>query len=132
MSGGNGHDPDPLQDLIAKGHVHDLDALVAAADIVGRSGAADMEIGLWEDEDRPWYAYARYTADGPLGADGLIFSDGHPDPVAAVESLARRLLTAAVCTRCRGQVTVDDDHGGGFCRWTRQGRSWVGGCEDYQ
>lgn len=101
----------------------DQDAISAAADLVGRSGAADLEIGYVRDdvpvEDAGWYASATY------GGAKLI-AEEHRDPVAAVEALARRVLSGAMCRRCGEPIRLNDAEPG--CRWTRQGKRWEPGC----
>src|SRR5260370_2343044 len=83
----------------------DEDALIAAADLVGRTGAEAFEIGyLHEDvpaERAAWYAHARYR--------GARITEGdHKAPIEAAEALARRLLGGGKCTRCGGLVTPSD------------------------
>jgi hypothetical protein len=127
----------------------DDDALVASVDLVGRTGARDLEIGHDGDDDSPmsavrWHAVCSYSG-------ARIIEDGHANPVAAVEALARRLLTGGLCTHCRGLIALSDAgtvvHPGATmadgsvmtverarslpqCRWSRQGKRWVRGCED--
>lgn len=125
----------------------DDDALIAAADLVGRTGAKSFEIGyLHEDvppEQAGWYAHAQYQ--------GTRITEGdRKGPVEAAEALARRLLDGGKCTRCGGVValsgagamiyppaTLADGtkwteaaaKAAGQCRWTRIGRRWVAGCQ---
>jgi hypothetical protein len=129
----------------------DDDALIASVDLVGRTGARDLEIGHNGDgedgeawNDVRWHAVCGY-------AGTRIIEDGHPNPVAAVEALARRLLTGGTCIHCRGLIALSDHgavvHPGAVmadgstmtverarslpqCRWHRQGARWVRGCED--
>ena len=122
----------------------DEDALKAAADLVGRTGARSFEIGYLNDEPpHRWYAHAQYKG-------ARITAEDHPGPVEAAEGLARRLLTGAKCTGCGGLVALSDD--GAFiyasaaltdgtkwdaatarrvhqCRWTRVGARWEMGCK---
>src|SRR5690348_5749143 len=124
----------------------DEDALIAAADLVGRSGAKGFQIGyLHEDvpaEQAGWYAYAQYQG-------ARITTEEHRGPVEAAEALARRLLEGGKCTRCGGLIALSSKgavfypdavmaDGSRFtlkqaqaspqCRWSRQGRRWVPGC----
>lgn len=134
----------------------DQDAVVAAADLVGRSGARELEVG-WhcphpdppDDHTCPhvtWHAQAGY-----LGAHGIVTTTvtGQPGPVEAVEALARKLLTGAKC-RCGRLVALSDDGAvahldaelidgttwtveqaakAGQCRWTRHGQRWEPSCD---
>lgn len=109
----------------------DSDALVAAVDLAGRSGARQVEIG-WncphdnaDDTDHHceqtrWYAQAKYK-----GAR-LFFEDS--DPVVAAEQLARRILDGAKCAHCGLPVALSDRFGLAACRWTREGNRWKRGC----
>lgn len=123
----------------------DEDAVAAAADLVGRTGATGFEIGYLHDdvpvEQAGWYAHAQYRG-------GRITVQDQPGPTEAAEALARRLLTGAKC-RC-GRLVSLSDHGAvayksttmadgtkwtakqaekaGLCRWTRRGRRWEMGC----
>lgn len=120
--------------------------MTATADLVGRSGARNLEIGyLHEDvpvEEAGWYAHARYQG-------ARIIAEDHRGPVEALEALARRILTGAKCTHCGGLVALSDDgayymgdtladgsrwsrrqaRSAGLCRWRRMGPKWVRGCE---
>lgn len=102
----------------------DQDALNAALDLVGRTGAKQIEIG-WLHDDVPvekmgWYAHAQYH--------GLRLTAESVGPVEAVETLARRLLDGGTCAYCGLTVSLGD-YPGRRCRWTRQGAAWVRGCE---
>jgi hypothetical protein len=130
----------------------DQDAVVAAADLVDRTGARSLEIG-WDCPHGPdmpddhncgrqtWYAKAQYK-------HAKIAAEHHPGPVEAAEALARRLLTGAKC-RCGGLVSLVDEGAfvypaarlmdgtrwskqqlaeAGQCRWTRRGQRWEPGC----
>lgn len=126
----------------------DDDAIFAAADLVGRAGAKEFQVGYLHDdvpvEEAGWYAHAQYRG-------ARIGVEDHRGPVEAVEALARRLLDGAEC-RC-GRLVALSDAGAmvypgayrpdgtvmtpervaelaerGQCRWTRKGRHWVGAC----
>lgn len=125
----------------------DEDALVAAADLVGRSGASKLEFG-WLHDDVPvaeagWWAHAQYQG-------ARIMVENQPGPVEAAEALARRILEGGRCAHCGGLValsdrgavafenvtmadgstwTVAEARAAGQCRWTRMGRRWKRGCE---
>lgn len=96
-----------------------LDAIIAAADLVARSGGLEFEIGHLEDDVPPekarWYAQARFKG-------GLLVCDEQASPEAAADGLAHRLLAGAMCSGCQQAV-------GEGCRWRRDGRAWVRGCD---
>lgn len=101
--------------------------LVAAIDVVGRSGGKGFEVGFL-DEDVPahlarWYAHAQYKG-------ARISTEEHPGPVEAAEALAWRLLEGGQCTSCRRLIGLEGHAGGGPCRWRRVGDCWVPGCLD--
>lgn len=122
----------------------DEDALIAGADLVGRTGAKEFQVGyLNDDPPHQWYAHARYKG-------ARITEEGHKGPIEAVEALARRLLTGGKCTRCGGLIALSDAGAMIYpsatladgtkwtereakaapqCRWTRAGRKWVAGCQ---
>jgi hypothetical protein len=123
----------------------DDDALIAAADLVGRSGSKEFEIGYLHDDvpadQASWWAQATYQ--------GIrIIAENHPGPIEAAEALARRILEGAKC-KC-GKLVALSDAGAMFydatmadgsswtaeeaikagqCRWRRYGRRWQQGCE---
>lgn len=125
----------------------DEDALIAAAELVGRTGAKGFEVGYLHDdvplEQAGWYAHAQYSGT-------RIMVDDYSGPVEAAEALARRLLEGGKCTRCGGVValssagaliypdvtltdgtrwTEKDAVAAGQCRWTRLGSRWTAGCQ---
>lgn len=114
----------------------DEDALFAAADLVGRTGAKSFEIGYLHDDvpaaEAGWYAHAQYK--------GARITEEGAGPVEAAEALARRLLAGGKCTRCGGLIalsghgafaypsatltdgtswTAEDAKAAAQCRWTR-------------
>lgn len=98
------------------------DLIVACADLVGRSGATDFEIGyLNDDPENPgWWAKSSYRGT-------RFIRDGHRTPEAACLALATRILSGATC-RCLKTVALDDRSGG--CRWKLVGQRWEPGCDD--
>jgi len=119
----------------------DEDAVKACADLVGRTGARQFQIGYLDDEPPcGWYAYAQYKG-------ARISAEDYPGPVEAADALVRKLLTGARC-KCGKLVALSDDgaiaYGGlmtdgstwthaeataaGQCRWTRMGPRWEAGC----
>lgn len=104
------------------------DAVVAAADLVGRSGATSFEIGYLHDDvpadEAGWYATAYYR--------GARLTGEHPsDPARAAEALARAVLNGARCTHCNGEVLIGDQlpTRRNYCQWRREGQRWTRGCE---
>lgn len=114
----------------------DEDALIAGIELVGRCGATNTELGhLYDDEEPPpgwpagepvpaeaasWYAHAQFRG-------ARLTEEGHRDPIAAVEALARRLLRGARCVKCGREIRLDSSPGG--CRWHRNGAHWYRGCD---
>jgi hypothetical protein len=122
------------------------DAATAAIDLIGRTGARQLEIGYLHDtprsEDADWWAAAKYRG-------ARVNVEHHTGPSPALEALAVRLLTGAQCTHCRGLITLTGD-GAWFypgatrpdgsvltlgevaaqpqCHWTRSGTRWNAGC----
>jgi hypothetical protein len=99
------------------------DAVVACADLVGRAGATDFQIG-WIHDDVPieeagWYAHAQYRGARITAAD-------RKSPSEAALGLAERLLRGAAC-RCGKQVTLGD--AGNGCRWRLSGKQWQPSCD---
>lgn len=125
--------------------VGDQDALDAALDLVGRTGARSFELGYLHDgpvEQAAWYAHVQYRG-------ARISVENRHGPVEAAEALARRLLTGGKCTGCGRLValsdtgavayrsavmadgtrfTAEDAAAAGQCRWRRVGARWEMGC----
>lgn len=122
----------------------DEDAIVACADLVGRTGAREFQIGyLSDDPPHQWYAHASYK--------GARITEGDQEgPAEAADALSRRLLAGAKCAHCGALValsgagavaygsavmadgsewTAAEAAGAGQCRWRRLGPKWVRGCE---
>lgn len=114
----------------------DHDAVIAAAELVGRCGARALEVGFSGDENGPiedadWYAHAQFNGK-------RVITEGHVGPAAAMERLARNLLgdspeyEDAHCRRCGKVITLSEvthvEDPEAKCRWKRQGRTWVPGC----
>ena len=122
----------------------DEDAVLACADLVGRTGAKEFRIGyLNDDAPNQWYARASYKGT-------RITEQDYRGPSEAADALSRRLLTGAKCTHCGGLValsgagavaygspvmadgsrwTAAEAAAAGQCRWRRMGPKWVMGCK---
>jgi hypothetical protein len=124
----------------------DQDAIVAAADLVGRTGARELQVGYLHDgvpaEDAAWYAHAQYRG-------ARIIEENHRGPGEALDALARRLLGGARC-RCGALVALSDRgavafpgrmadgstwgegaiRAAGQCRWTLVGSRWEPSCPE--
>jgi hypothetical protein len=123
----------------------DQDAMFAALDLVGRTGAARFQLG-WLHDDVPagemgWYANAQYKGT-------RVSVEDQAGPVQAAVALAQRLLAGAQCTTCGGVITLSgmdaadrespvmmvdgstwgDAATASTCQWTRQGRRWQPAC----
>jgi hypothetical protein len=107
-------------------HGVDVDALNAALDLVGRTGAHQLDIGYLNDDvpidQADWYATATWR-----GAKLIV--EHRTGPVEAAEALARKLINGATCTHCSRVMSLSGDRAG-VCRWTRHGDKWVRGCSD--
>lgn len=102
--------------------------LIAAVELVGRSGARQLEFG-WTDDDGPrpgeWYASAFYRGT-------RVTVEHQHDAPAAVEALAFRLMEGGQCVHCGRSITVPgfvytDDRPA--CEFRREGEHWVRGCD---
>lgn len=97
------------------------DAVMACADLVGRTGASGFEIGYLHDdvpiEAAGWYAVAFFRGT-------RITADDHKSPSLAAMGLAERLLRGGAC-RCGKTVVLS---GTGGCRWRLNGPRWEPGC----
>jgi hypothetical protein len=104
------------------GYLND-DMVVACADLAGRAGASEFQIGFVHDdvpsEDAGWYAHAQYRGARLTAKD-------HRSPTGAALALSERILSGATC-RCGQRVTLSDGAAG--CRWQLLGRRWEPGCD---
>jgi hypothetical protein len=122
------------------------DETAAAIDLVGRTGARELQVGYLHDgvpvEQADWYAHAQYRG-------ARITAEHHTGPAQALVALARRLLEGAKCTHCGGLIALSDAGAAfrpghlidgspwdeatvrkaGLCRWRRVGDRWEMGCQ---
>lgn len=119
--------------------------IIAGVDLVGRTGAKDLQFGYLHDdvpvEQAGWYAHAQYRG-------ARVTVEDQPGPIQALETLCRRLLEGGRC-RCGRLVALSDDGAvawdrahlvdgtrwdaedaakAGLCRWRREGPKWIGAC----
>lgn len=116
------------------------DCVVAIADLVARTGAAQFTIGYLRDEDEPEFAekgpgwYAQVQLRG-----ARVICDEMPFPEHAADGLAHRLLDGGTCTHC-GEFTTTaptetgiylrfGSHRKARCKWRRLGDHWYSGCD---
>lgn len=104
----------------------DDDAIVAVADLAGRTGATEFKIGyLHEDvpaDQAGWYAQTQYQGARIVVGD-------QPGPVEAADALSRRLLSGGALCRCNKIVTLGNGRDPRkYCKWTREGAKWLGTC----
>lgn len=108
----------------------DDDALIAAVDLIGRTGSREFEVGYTggpDEGERPeQFTFGRTTHraapedDEGTPADRVtwwasayyrghrVITEGHASPDVAAEALARQLLDSGQCRRCGGLVTLTD------------------------
>jgi len=106
--------------------------VIACADLIGRSGARQFEIGYLDDDvpiDKArWYAHAMFRGTRITVAD-------HAGPEQAAMALARRILTGAKCS-CGRLVALREDGAVAFrkatmadgTRWTAEEAANAGQC----
>lgn len=109
--------------------------MLAAVELVQRSGATEFEVGYLDDNpaNPRWWAKAQYRG-------ARLQVDEHPTPSAAAHALAARILEGGKCTTCGLTITTADEierqaaagfsPGGDMCQWARFGRHWIAGCVD--
>ena len=106
-----------------------IDAVVACADLVGRAGGTEFQVG-WDCPHVPgesdghncpdvtWWAHATWRGS-------RLTRDGFPSPDLACLALAERILDGGHC-RCGQPVALTDDATG--CRWRLTGQRWESSC----
>lgn len=101
-----------------------VERAVAAVDVLGRSGARNVEFGYLHD-DQPveladWWATATYRGT-------KVTVEHQRGPVEALDKLTRRLLDGGTCVGCGQRVSLYSRRAG--CMWTRRGDEWVRSCD---
>lgn len=104
------------------------DRLLAATNLIARSGALELELGYLHDtadyRDADWWATARHKGRRTM-------TEHHLGPVEAAEALARQLVDGGRCTYCAGTITLDTAGTAptaARCVWRRVGTSYLPGC----
>lgn len=121
------------------------DVVLAAVDVIGRSGAAGFEIGHLDEDTTPgrWWAKTR-LADGVVVTSGSDYEGQDLWPWEAADALVGKVLYAATCVGCGRPIWPDlefntrHDVVDGelrprkrprrWCRWSRHGDHWEGAC----
>lgn len=100
------------------------DLVIAAADLVGRTGATQFQIGFMHEDvpadEAGWYASAWYQG-------ARVTVGEQRSPMDAADGLARRLLRGARCG-CGRKVALHGIGKPSECRWRREGPVWVSAC----
>lgn len=103
------------------------DRATAAVDLIGRTGATDLEIGYLHDDvptdQADWWATARYRG-------ARVTVEHKRSPGHALDSLLARLLDGGQCRWCGREVTNRRSAGRRHCRYQRIGERYVRGCID--
>jgi hypothetical protein len=104
------------------------DRIVAAVDLIGRTGATALEVGYLHDDvpsdEAAWWASAQYQ-----GAKVAV--EGKRSPHGALDALLARLLYGGVCRWCGRHVTNRKAKSPQrFCRYVRHGDRYERGCAD--
>lgn len=108
----------------------------AIADLVGRSGAREFEMGYVDAEveggPETWYCTAVYRG-------AKLFVDDQPTPAHAADGLAHVILDGGMCTHCGEKTSTRGTPLGVYikfgrskkarCIWYRDGNVWKRGCE---
>lgn len=119
-----------LVSTVPQGYEFDEEALTAAIDLVGRTGAKDVTFGYLDDDvpiqDARWWAKVMYGERSPVGV-ATVMTEDHVGPVEAMEALAHRLLDGGQCQFCGRKVALSE-YRNNRCRWRRVGDTWHPGC----
>lgn len=102
-----------------------MNAIIAAGDLIRRSGGTQFEIG-YRHEHKPvleadWWAGAQMP-------DGPIVVEGAKGPAGAADTLISHILDKSRCEHCRRRIRVGPQAGVTECRWYRDQDRWFWGC----
>ncbi|HEV2071079.1 MAG TPA: hypothetical protein VGR26_14915 [Acidimicrobiales bacterium] len=113
------------------------DRLVAACDMVGRSGARSLELGYHpafdehgnelDEATTPAHRF-RWWAKATYQGAVLAVDDGR-GPIETVEALAARVQKDARCGRC-GRLICWGGTRRRYCWWRRTDGRWEPGCDE--
>ncbi len=98
----------------------DKELLLAASDLIRRTGCIELEIGHSDDEGREWYAVAKYQGTR------VIHESTGPDLAAL--GLAMQLLEGGRC-KCGRRATLVGASDTKHCLWSRTGERFNSGCD---
>lgn len=103
------------------------DRALAAVDLIGRTGATDLEVGYLHDDvpsdQAAWWATARYRGT-------RVTVEHKRSPAHALDALLARLLDGGQCRWCARPVTNRKAGGRRHCRYRLDGDRYVRGCID--
>lgn len=89
--------------------------LIAAVELLTRTGVGDVEVAYDEDDHFPdkvlWWAKGNW--DGTR-----VYSAHFPYPAQAVEDLLAKVLNGGMCRRCQGTTVVGVIIDGPYCCFT--------------
>lgn len=135
---------EPLMELMGEGMMplpklttDENNQLIAAIDVIGRTGAADIEIGYDDEQRAPNWWYATCKVRHPGSPSGWVTATigGQLGPVVAAEKMARKLINGGTCTHCGRVMSLagvpsERVMSSNLCRWSRVGKRWERGCTD--
>jgi hypothetical protein len=94
---------------------------LADIDLIGRTGARNLELGYEGSESAPrWFAQVSYQ-------DELVSITDKGGVEEAVHLLVRRLVSGGICTWCHGVARLDGDEAPG-CRYVIVNGRYERGC----
>lgn len=97
----------------------------AHADLIGRTGATNLEVGYLHDDvpshEAGWYAHAQYRGARVTVEDKV-------GPAEALRALAVRLLAGATCRWCGKQISIRSRTSRRRCSWKLTNGRWERGC----
>lgn len=102
------------------------EALLAGINLVGRTGAKDIEFGYLDDDvadwrDARWWAKAQYQGR-------RVDVENQRGPAQAVELLAKTLCEGGTCVHCGRETTIGRTVSQRKCAYVRIGDTYKRGC----